>query len=232
MTERQCPIKLVSLGSGDPELLTLKAIKALQVADGIFCPETRNGVSRSADILRQAGIAETVIHRFLLPMSKQRDKAESAYDNICKEILGLQGDGKNVCVVAEGDAGLYSSTHYVLERLQAMHIDVEQIAGIPAFIAAGAHRCMHIVQREERLTIIPGNASAEEIERLVANGGRVVVMKLSQCADEIHKLLRLHPEYAYDYFENLGTAAEICLDSATQIDEHCFPYFSMLMIGA
>ena len=70
---------------------------------------------------------------------------------------------------------------------------VEQIAGIPAFIAAGARGGLHIASREERLTVIPGITTAEEIERLIQSQNTVVIMKLSQCTDEVHRCIRLHP---------------------------------------
>ena len=83
------PVIFVSLGPGEPELITVKGLKALQTADCIFCPETLakdgNRVSRAADILLQLDIPENTVHRFPLPMSKQREKALSAYDEVYME---------------------------------------------------------------------------------------------------------------------------------------------------
>lgn len=136
------PVIFVSLGPGEPELITVKGLKALQTADCIFCPETLakdgNRVSRAADILLQLDIPENTVHRFPLPMSKQREKALSAYDEVYMESSTLRQQGKKVCIVAEGDAGFYSSIHYVYDKLQADGIPVKHIPGIPAFIAAGA----------------------------------------------------------------------------------------------
>lgn len=107
------PVIFVSLGPGEPELITVKGLKALQTADCIFCPETLakdgNRVSRAADILLQLDIPENTVHRFPLPMSKQREKALSAYDEVYMESSTLRQQGKKVCIVAEGDAGFYSS---------------------------------------------------------------------------------------------------------------------------
>ena len=117
------PVIFVSLGPGEPELITVKGLKALQTADCIFCPETLakdgNRVSRAADILLQLDIPENTVHRFPLPMSKQREKALSAYDEVYMESSTLRQQGKKVCIVAEGDAGFYSSIHYVYDKLQA-----------------------------------------------------------------------------------------------------------------
>lgn len=227
---KRFPIQLVSLGTGDPELITIKALKALQAADCIFCPETQSGGSRSADIVLQLDIPKAAIHRFPLPMSKQREKALAAYYDVASQAAQLQGEGRKVCIVAEGDAGLYSSVHYVIERLQAMRLPVEQIAGIPAFVAAGAHDRLHIVKQEERLTIIPGTATEDDLERLVSKGGTVVIMKLSQCATAVKSFIRQHPDHQYHYYECLGTAEEVCLNDTTLIAVRQFPYFSMLMV--
>jgi precorrin-2/cobalt-factor-2 C20-methyltransferase len=113
---------------------------------------------------------------------------------------------------------------------RAAGIPVEQIAGIPAFIAAGARGGLHIASQEERLTVIPGITTAEEIERLIQSQNTVVIMKLSQCTDEVHRCIRLHPEYDYRYFENVGTPQEKYISDGQQLETLRFPYFSLLII--
>lgn len=227
-------VLFVSLGPGEAELITVKGLKALQSSDCIFCPETetKDGrtLSRAADIMLQLDIPENKIRRFSLPMSKQREQALSAYDHVYMETLSLYKEHKKVAIVAEGDAGFYSSIHYIYEKLQADNIPVEHIAGIPAFIAAGALGGLHIASQEERLTVIPGNTTAEEIEKLICEKSAVVIMKLSQCTDEVHRCIHLHPEYAYHYFENVGTVNEKYLSDKKQIEALRFPYFSLLII--
>ncbi|EGF56220.1 putative precorrin-2 C(20)-methyltransferase [Bacteroides fluxus YIT 12057] len=231
---RMNPILFVSLGPGEPELITVKGLKALQAADCIFCPETqtRDGrtLSRAAGIMQQLDIPNSSIRRFTLPMSKLREEALNVYDRVYAEIVLLYKENKNICIVAEGDAGFYSSVHYIFEKLQAGHIPVMHIAGIPAFIAAGALGGLHIASREERLTVIPGITTTEEIEKLVEEKSTVVIMKLSQCTDEVHRCIRLHPEYRYHYFENVGTPEEKYLNDNHRIETLRFPYFSLLII--
>lgn len=227
-------IRFVSLGPGDPELITVKGLKALQEADCIFCPETvtrqGEGLSRAADIMLELGIDSRHFYRFSLPMDKRREKALEAYDKVCVEAANLWKKGLKVCLVAEGDAGLYSSVHYVYEKLDSEGIPVEHIAGIPAFIAAGACGGLHIVSQEERLMVVPGVVTADEIGNFVGNGHAVVIMKLSRCKEEIKRCLQLHPEYDYHYFENVGLPNEVCLQETEQIETAAFPYFSVLIV--
>ncbi|WP_281644429.1 precorrin-2 C(20)-methyltransferase [Bacteroides zoogleoformans] len=229
-------VLFVSLGPGDPELITVKGLKALQNADCIFCPETVNkksltspGTSHAAAILHQLEINTKCIIRFAVPMSRQRDKAMAAYDSLFAEIEKLHADGKKICVAAEGDAGFYASIHYVYERLQKEGIPVEHIAGVPSFIAAGARAGIHLVSGTETLTVLPGTATADEVARHIEREEAVVIMKLSKCAQNMHELIRLHPEYDYHYFENVGTANDVYLDRPDLILSRAFPYFSMLI---
>ena len=169
------PILFISLGPGDPELITLKGWKALQAADIVFCPETegRNGerTSRAANIVRWLGVGDDHIRRFLLPMSKRREAALQAYDGVYAEARALQDVGLHVCIVAEGDAGFYSSVHYVFERLRADGRAAEHVAGIPAFIAAGALAAMR-----RRSAPLHGPASRVHVPLLRERryGGRVL----------------------------------------------------------
>lgn len=230
----QYPVTFVSLGPGEAELITLKGLKALQAANYIFCPETTtptgHRTSRAADIMHQLGIADATIHRFTLPMSKQRQQALAAYDRVYAGAVTLQQEGKNVCIVAEGDAGFYASIHYIYEKLQADGLPVKHVAGIPVFIAAGARAGLHIASQEERMTVIPGTATAEDIIKLMQEKGVAVIMKLSQCADEMHRCMKRHPEYSYHYFENVGTDKELYLNDVQQIEGRRFPYFSLLIV--
>lgn len=228
------PIIFVSLGPGDPELITLKGLKALQQADIIFCPATTTTtgrqISRSADILQALNIEASHINPFLLPMSKDRSQAHQAYDSIYITAVDSQKQGKKVVIVAEGDAGFYSSVHYIYDKLVAANISVEQIAGIPAFIASGAIAGMHIVSQEEKLMVIPGNITTIELDNYLREGFVIVIMKLSQCKEAVHQCITLHPDYAYHYFENVGTEKEYYTQNREELIEKSYPYFSLMII--
>ena len=117
----------ISLGPGDPELITLKALKALNAVDVIFCPGTKSGEgrmkSRALDILRQLEVDETKIRLFQVPMSRDRQEALCAYDRVCGEVLELVRSGKSVGITAEGDACFYSSAHYMYGQLAQAGFD-------------------------------------------------------------------------------------------------------------
>ena len=228
------PIHFVSLGPGEPELITVKGLKTLQQADLIYCPATPNSKgdssSRAALIVEELGIDPTVICLFSLPMSKDRTEAWNAYDALYAESSLQQQAGKRIVIVAEGDAGFYSSIQYVYDKFTSNGIDVKRIAGIPAFIAAGALAGIHIVKQEEQLLVIPGTLSSNELFTKITEGYVVVIMKLSACVDAIHICMDKHPELTFHYFENVGTEKEFYTSDRAAIRNKKFPYFSLMII--
>lgn len=219
----------VSLGPGEPELITLKALKVLQEADVIYCPGTQ-AKSRARDILEALPIKMDRVRLFHVPMSKDRTLANQAYDTICAEIADLVTMGKNVAITAEGDSGFYSSVNYMFDKLACMGLPISTIAGVPAFIAAGAISGLHIVKQEEKLVVLPGIVTAKELATLLTDGHVVVIMKLSQCTEEIHRFMQENCRHEFHYYENVGTINELHSTNYEDILQKDYPYFSLMII--
>ena len=223
------PVSFVSLGPGDPELVTLKALRVLQQAEIIYCPATVSGESRAASMLHEFKLTET-IHLFTLPMSKDRTKTILVYQEIVRQIQNDFQTGKRIAVAVEGDAGIYASIHYILERLADQSIPTEQLCGIPSFIAAGAAAQLHLISQEEKLVVIPGSVTSEELDDYLTNHHIPVIMKLSRCQDAIHAHIQNHPEYFYHYFENVSTEKQYYSCNPAELQKKEFPYFSLMII--
>lgn len=164
-------------------------------------------------------------------MQKNRSNVMAVYDRICQDVMSSQQAGLRVVVAVEGDVSIYASIHYVLERLQAEGIPVEQQAGIPSFIAAAASAGLSLVSQEQRLVVLPGSADANTLSQLLATSHVVVIMKLSQCQQELKDFLLQHPDVSCHYFENVGTAAEYHTTSHADILQRPIPYFSLCILG-
>lgn len=224
----------VSLGPGNPELITLKALRTLQSVDIIYCPGTITKgkvLSRSLDIMMDLGINRQKVELFHVPMSKDRSAAETAYIAVAERICSAYKEGQEVAFVAEGDCGFYSSAHYISDYLSDLGIDTGRIAGVPAFIACGALAKLHIVRQDEILNVIPSNITADRIANILNEGGTVVIMKLSLHEDAIKEAMRTINDATYHYFENVGLPEKEFYTSDTpMILSRSFPYFSIMII--
>lgn len=225
----------VSLGPGEPELITLKALNVLNASDVIFCPGTGtsggNMKSRSADILRELPVDQSKIRIFGVPMSKQRENALAAYDKICEETLALVHEGKNVAITAEGDACFYSSANYMYEKLRDAGCLVRMVAGVPAFIAAAASVGLHIAKQQDRLLVIPGDVLVEELLESVVAKRTLVIMKVPLGESVLRPFVARHSELHYHYFEQVGTPHEFYSSDPEEILSRNFTYFSLLVIS-
>ena len=227
------PITFLSLGPGDPELLTIKALKTLKDADVVMVPATRNreGItkSRATDIISE-WCDENRLMVYELPMLKDRQAVSLVYDRIFADCVRLFEEGRRVVVAVEGDVSIYASIHYVMERLEEASIPVVQSAGIPSFITAAASAGLSLVSQQQRLTIMPGDADAETLHQLLENNHVVVVMKLSQCQEAVKDFLRRNPQTTCHYFENVGTPEAYHTTLCDEILSRHIPYFSLCII--
>jgi precorrin-2/cobalt-factor-2 C20-methyltransferase len=222
------PVSFLSLGPGDPELLTLKVIKTLREADIVVIPSTA-GRSRAAEIIREWCDGDK-IYRYELPMQKDRSAVRKVYDDIRQQVVAWYNEGRRIAIVVEGDVSIYASIHYVQDELKRMDIPVIQQPGIPSFIAAAAMADLSLVSGQQRLVVLPGDADDETLERLLASNHVVVIMKLSQCAEALKDFLRQHPTVTCHYFENVGTAETFHTSVCDVILSRQIPYFSLCIL--
>lgn len=227
------PVTFLSLGPGDPELLTIKAVKTLKDADVVMVPATRNREgtmkSRATDIISE-WCDENRLMVYELPMLKDRQAVSLVYDSIFADCVRLYHEGQRIVVAVEGDVSIYASIHYVMERLEEAGIPVVQSAGIPSFIAAAASAGLSLVSQQQRLTILPGDADAKMLHQLLDSNHVVVVMKLSQCQEAVKEFLRRNPQTTCHYFENVGTPEAYHTTLCDEIQSRQFPYFSLCVI--
>lgn len=98
LTHMSYPICFVSLGPGDPELITLKGLKKLRQADIIYCPATisKSGqlLSRAARIIEELEIEKSVVQFFTLPMSKDRTEVWKVYDTLYEKAISARDKEK------------------------------------------------------------------------------------------------------------------------------------------
>lgn len=225
-------INFVSLGPGGADYVTLQAMRSLSEADKIYCFAI-NGMSHAADTIYETGIENCKVAKIDIPMSSDRNMAKEIYRHTADIIETEWHEGMSIAVATEGDTGIYATTHYVMDCLTEREIPVRQMPGIPSFIAAASIAGLHLVKLKERLLVVPGLITEEEIEQYVENGINIVIMKLSKATENIHRCLQDHPEYIYHYFENIGAEGEKAEKHITDTDElkkMDYPYFSLMII--
>ena len=169
----------IGVGPGDPELLTVKAIHAIQRADVLIAPKTeKKDGSVALSIARPYLKPDVEIVYQVFPMVRDFAEDPSAWQENKREILALLREGKNVAFLTLGDPMFFSTYIYVYRLLQHEEVTIETIPGVPAFAAIASASGHPIVEGDDILTIIPATARPEKIQQAMRASDNVVLMKV------------------------------------------------------
>ncbi|MFR9524111.1 MAG: precorrin-2 C(20)-methyltransferase [Rikenellaceae bacterium] len=229
------PIIFVSLGPGDPELITLKGLRALQEAEVILTPATRSSnntvASRSKDIITSLEIDHSKIELFYVPMSRMRQATIDAYQQVAAKANGLANKGLKVVITAEGDAAFYSSAQYIEEMLWEMGAQTSRVAGVPAFIDCARLASTHIVNQDTSFEVIARVESPEVLTHAMNQDKSIVLMKISQWEESIKAVIAQSHSHTFHYVESCGVdGKEFYTCDKEVILDRKFPYFAIILI--
>ncbi len=181
----------IGVGPGDPELLTVKAIKAIEQVDVLIAPKTEKKDGSVALTVAKPYLKKDVeIVYQVFPMVKGfAENSTEAWEANKQEILELLRAGKNVAFLTIGDPMFYSTYIYVFRLLENEGVEIKTIPGIPAFAAIGSQLGYPIVEGDDVLSIIPATASPEKVEKAMQAADNVVLMKVYKNFEDVANLL-------------------------------------------
>ncbi|WP_353943453.1 precorrin-2 C(20)-methyltransferase [Streptomyces sp. HUAS MG91] len=227
----------VGLGPGDPELLTVAAVKAIGEADVVayHCARHGRSIARSiaAPYLREDQIEERLMYPLTVETTDHPGGYRGALDDFYAEAaatLAAHLDaGRTVAVLAEGDPFFYGSYQHMHKRL-ADRYDTTVIPGVTSISAAAARLGEPLCEDKETLTVIPGTLDEDELAARLAAADSAVVMKLGRTFTKVRTALegsgRLddarYVERAFMAGERTGRLADI--------DPDTVPYFSVAVL--
>lgn len=166
----------VSVGPGDPELLTLQAVRCLERTDIIAVPVNPTGSTTAFDIAARAvDLSGKQILRLRTVMAKDTSALENAHREQAELIRPYLESGTDVAMLTLGDTTIYSGAAYVSELLKAQGFPVRLLPGVPSFCAAAAALGISLTEMDTPIHIYP--ASSVPAEQALAQHGTKVLMK-------------------------------------------------------
>lgn len=182
----------IGVGPGDPELLTLKAIRRLREAACIYVPTSR--LSREtwvADVALKYAAEGADIRTVSFSLGANRGARQEHWDKVAGDIIVHLRQGRDVAFVSLGDPLLYSTCIYLLRALQACWSDlpVEIVPGISAYSHCAALTGFAVGEGEQTITILPTVTVIQDLQAAIERGGTLVLMKIGGQLSEIIDLL-------------------------------------------
>lgn len=224
----------VGVGPGDPELITLKALRLIQRAPVISFLVNDKGHSQGKAIAAEAfvGMDNTQQRELpvVMPMSTDRSLANAAYDEAASAIAEQLQQGLDVVFICEGDPLFFGSFAYLLERLQGDYA-TQVVPGISSVNASASALQLPLTMLKESFAVISGRHTDEHIRQTLENHDSVVIMKAGRSRPRIIQALsdtgRL---LEANYLENIGRVDEVILKDISGLASEPGPYFSLFVI--
>lgn len=175
----------VSAGPGDPELLTLKALRTIERCPVIAAPRTSKGGMLALDIVRgETELEGKIILPLEFSMSQDPDVLRESHLRAAELVEAHLKAERDVAMLNIGDVSIYATFGYIMDILRARGYETVMIPGVPSFCAAAARLGVSLVSGDESLHILPGGGFAEDMP------GTKVLMKSGKQLPKVAKELR------------------------------------------
>jgi precorrin-2/cobalt-factor-2 C20-methyltransferase len=218
----------LGLGPGDPELVTLKALRLLRGATVVAYPAPEGGDSFARSI-----VAEWLVptqREIAIPFPMRPGPPPAAiYDAAAAQIATALDCGDDVAFLCQGDPFFYGSFAPIFTRL-APRYTVSIVPGVSSLVACAAAAATPLVQRDETVTVIPATLPDAELVRRLSACDSAAIIKLGRHAAKLRRALSetglldgaIYVERASQAHERVARFAEI--------DPESVPYFAMALV--
>ena len=204
----------VGVGPGDPELLTVKAVRVLREADVVIVPDASSGDKVALNIAKDY-LKGKQIQFVKTPMVRDKAVMDAAHEQAADTISALLDDGKQVAFLTLGDPAIYSTYMYIHQKVLRRGYAVEVVPGIPSFCAAAARLNQSLCLGREPLIIIPASHDQNDLMDLPGNK---VIMKAGRSILELQQALA----------EKGQLEGASMVENCSMENEHVYPHFADL----
>ena len=181
---------VLGVGPGDPDLLTLKAVRLLRSCALIAYPVGGDsGESFARSIAAPHIPASAREYGFSVPMRMSRQPAALAYDAAADHLAACMQAGEDVALLCEGDPFFYGSAMYLVERL-ATRFSCTIVPGITSLTACAAAAGRPLAARNDRLKVLPAPMDAAVLEAELASCEAAVIIKVGRHIEKLRLILR------------------------------------------
>lgn len=227
----------LGVGPGDPELITVKALRLLQAAPVVAWPTARgrkgNAFSIIEGYLREGQIrlplTYPVTTEKLPPPFDYETVLKEFYDRSAEEVAVHLDAGRDVAAVCEGDPFFYGCFMYLHDRL-ATRYDTVVVPGVSSVMACASVLGAPLVYRNQSLTVLSGVLPAEELARRLAGTEAAAIMKLGTNFAKVRQVLAETGLLERALYVERATMAAQQIRPVASLDPDTVPYFAMILV--
>ncbi|MEJ1932076.1 precorrin-2 C(20)-methyltransferase [Nostoc sp. NIES-2111] len=219
----------VGVGPGDPELLTIKALRLIQSVPVIAYQSATDKQSIARAIASPYLTGQQIEVSFHLPRALEPEKAKEIYDQEVEPIAQHLAAGRDVVVLCEGDPFFYGSFMYVFTRLSE-HYQTEVVPGVSSLMACPVSLGVPFTYYNDILTVLPAPLPAEELTTQLLTTDAAAIMKLGRHFAKVRDILHQLGLASRALYIERATMAQQRIVPLDEVDPDEVPYFAMIVI--
>jgi precorrin-2/cobalt-factor-2 C20-methyltransferase len=227
----------LGVGPGDPELITVKALRLLREAPvvGYFVAKGKKGnafgiIEAHLQAAQQLLPLVYPVTTEALPAPLSYEAVISAfYDESASRVAAHLDAGRDVAVICEGDPMFYGSYMYLHDRL-AERYEAQVIPGVCSMLGGAAVLGAPLVYRNQSLSVLSGVLPAEELSRRLADADAAVIMKLGRNLPKVRAVLEALGLAERALYVERATMANQKIVPLAEVDPTSSPYFSLIVV--
>lgn len=226
----------VSLGPGDPDLITRRAWSLLMRPDAIWTYPVRSlrKESYALDIALRAGLSTPAQHQALLfPMTHDAEKLARHWLKAAETVQAMLATGQDVLFLVEGDASTYASFCYLARVLRELDpaARIEVVPGVTSFNAACARLQLPLSEQDDTVAIVPAAYGIAAVEKMLGDFDTLVLMKVKPLLDDLIDLLARRGLLEHSRFiEKAGSPVERIVHDVASLKGTKVNYLSLLLV--
>lgn len=216
----------VGVGPGDPELMTLKAVRLIRENKIIAVPgaDPKETVAYKIAVQAVPELAEKELLPIYMPMTHDRQELESNHEKGAKTLEAALDTGKNVVFLTLGDPTIYSTFTYVQKRVEADGYETRLVSGITSFCATAARLNIPLTEWNQPLHVQP---AVHRLDSELDQPGTYVLMKSGKKMNQVKEILQ-RSKRDVRMVENCGMENEHIYNSVEEIPDDA-GYYSLII---
>jgi precorrin-2/cobalt-factor-2 C20-methyltransferase len=226
----------VGVGPGDPELLTVKALRVLDECRVVASFAATGRESNARRVVETHLRAEHVELSLVYPLTTEpvgRGEYDARlvdfYDESAKRVAECLDGGDDVAVLCEGDPLFYGSYMYLHGRLSPRY-QTEVVPGVSSALAAASSLRVPLVAGNETFVVLSGVLGIDELERRLRDAEAAVVMKVGRNLDKVRDAVTRADLLDRAYYVEWATHPAQRTMPLADTDGISAPYFSMVVV--
>mgnify|MGYP001286876743 CR=1 FL=1 len=219
----------LGVGPGDPDLITLKALRLLRAAPVIAYPAPDRGDSLARAIVASHLDGTQTEIAIRIPIQGSRFPAADAYDRAVEAIAPHLEAGRDVAAICEGDPFFYGSFMYLYERM-IEKFPVQVVPGVSSLTACAAALGTPLAARDDMLSVIPAMLPVALLRERIMSAEAAAIIKVGHHFEKVRAVLAEAGLAAKSRYVEHATMSDQRILALDQVIAGAVPYFSMILV--